>query len=144
MANPAGYNPLRWNCKEQGKCYNLTLRPRIEEFAGCFPGKIGMSDVDGIVEIGGYFLLIEWKSSGGAVTGGQRIMFEQLTALSPRITVVVVSGEPREPTVESIQVFRNGVGSLPEKCTLDDLKRRLTTWASEAAKRRVRPSRRAA
>jgi len=139
MANPSGYNPMRWNCKAQGKCYNLTLRPRIEEFAGCFPGRIGMSDVDGIVEIGGHFLLLEWKAAGGAVTGGQRIMFERLTALSPRITVVVVSGEPREPTVESIQVFRRGVGSLPEPCTFSQLQARIKAWADQAAKRRVRP-----
>lgn len=144
MVNPAGYNPLRWNCKAQGKCYNLTLRPRIEEFAGCFPGRIAMSDVDGIVEIGGHFLMLEWKSAGGAVTGGQRIMFEQLTALSPKITVVVVSGEPRGPTVETIQVFRRGVGTLPEPCTFEALKARVTTWADRAAERRLRPSRRAA
>lgn len=139
-----GYNPMRWNCKAQGKCYNETLRPRIEEFAACFPGRIAMSDVDGIVEIGGYFLLIEWKSAGGAVTGGQRIMFEQLTALSPRITVVVVSGEPRAPTVQQIQIFRRGVGALPEPCDLRGLQLRIERWANEAKTRRVRPSRRAA
>lgn len=144
MANPAGYNPMRWNCKEKGKCYNLTLRPRIEEFAGCFPGRIAMSDVDGIVEIGGCFLLLEWKAAGGVVTGGQRIMFEQLTALSRKITVVVVSGEPRAPTVESIQIFRNGVGSLPEACNLAQLQERIRQWSERAAQRRVRPSQRSA
>lgn len=144
MSNVAGYNPLRWNCKAQGKCYNLTLRPRIEEFAQCFPGRIAMSDVDGIVEIGGCFLMLEWKAAGGAVTGGQRIMFEQLTALSPRITVVVASGEPREPTVETIQIFRKGVGSLPEPCTFPELQERMKRWADKAALRRVRPSKREA
>jgi hypothetical protein len=144
MDKPQGYNPMRWNCKAQGKCYNLTLRPRIEEFAGCFPGRISMSDVDGIVEIGGHFLLLEWKSAGGAVTGGQRIMFEQLTALSTKITVVVVSGEPREPTVEAVQVFRRGVGTLPEPATFEGLKVRIEAWANRAAQARIRPSRRTA
>lgn len=139
MANPLGYNPLRWNCEASG-CYNQKLRPRIEVFAGCFPGRISMSDVDGIVEVGGCFLLMEWKSAGGAVTGGQRIMFERLTALSPRMTVVVVSGEPREPTVNSIQIFRKGVGSLPEPCDLVSLQRRIAAWAELASRRRIRPS----
>jgi len=130
---PLGYNPMRWNCREKGKCYNQTLRPRIEEFAGCFPGKISMSDVDGIVEIRGHFLLLEWKAAGGAVTGGQRIMFEQLTALSNKVTVIVVSGEPRLPQVKSIQIFRNGVGALPESCSTEELKTRLKTWADRVA-----------
>ena len=55
---PPGYSPMRWNCREKG-CYNETLRPRIEEFAGCFPGIISLSDIDAIVEIGSHFLILE-------------------------------------------------------------------------------------
>lgn len=143
MNKPLGYNPIRWDCNASG-CYNRTLRPRIEEFAGCFPGKISMSDVDGVVEIGGRFLFLEWKAKGGAVQGGQRIMFERLTALSPRVTVIVVSGHPREMMVEQVQVFERGQSREPEQCDFDGLHQRITAWASRANLARTRPSARGA
>jgi hypothetical protein len=143
MANPAGYNPLRWDCDKSG-CYNSTLRPRIEEFAGCFPGRIAMSDVDGVVEIGGRFLFLEWKASGGAVQVGQRIMFEQLTALSQKITVIVVCGHPREMTIETVQVFYGGKSTPPERLDLEGLRARIAAWADRAQMARIRPGRRIA
>ena len=143
MNKPLGYNPIRWDCASDG-CYNKTLRPRIEEFAGCFPGKISMSDVDGVVEIGGRFLFLEWKSKGGAVQGGQRIMFERLTALSPRVTVIVVAGHPREMLVEWVQVFEQGRSREPEPCDFAGLHRRIEAWAQRANLARTRPSQRGA
>ena len=143
MDRPSGYNPLRWDCDKSG-CYNATLRPRIEEFAGCFPGRIGMSDVDGVVEIGGRFLFLEWKAAGGSLGTGQRIMFEQLTALSPRMTVIVVSGHPREMTIETVQVFHGGKGAAPEPSDLEGLKARIAAWAGRANLARTRPSKRGA
>jgi hypothetical protein len=142
MGDPAGYNPLRWNCESSG-CYNTKLRPRIEEFAGCFPGRNAMSDVDGIVEIAGRFLLLEWKARGGSVQIGQRIMFERLTGLSPKITVIVVSGHPREMRIESVQVFHGGKSQPPEVTDFDGLKARVSAWANRASLARVRPSQRA-
>lgn len=143
MDRPGGYNPMRWNCKASG-CYNETLRPRIEDFADCFPGRIGMSDVDGVVEIGGWFLFIEWKSQGGSVQTGQRIMFEQLTALSPKMTVIVVSGHPREMTVKTVQVFQCGKACPPEPSDIEGLKARIKAWAGRAQMDRIRPSKRIA
>lgn len=143
MGKPEGYNPLRWDCEASG-CYNRTLRPRIEEFAGCFPGRIAMSDVDGIVEIGGRILLLEWKAEGGAVQTGQRILFERLTALSPKLTVIVVCGHPRDLAVSSVQVFHGGRAGTTEPCDLDGLKARLFAWAERAQHARTRPSQRAA
>lgn len=143
MNKPLGYNPIRWDCNANGY-YNKTLRPRIEEFASCFPGKISMSDVDGVVEIGGRFLFLEWKSKGGTVQGGQRIMFERLTSLSPRVTVIVVSGHPREMRVEQVQVFENGRSREPEPCDFDGLSRRIRSWADRANSSRIRPSLRGA
>lgn len=142
MNKPLGYNPMRWNCREKGKCYNETLRPRIEEFAGCFPGRVSFSDVDGIVELGGYFLLLEWKSDGGTVQGGQRIMYQNMTAESHRFTVIVVNGHPREMTVNSIQVFRRGKAAAVEPCDFEALHARVKAWADEASSRKTRPSNR--
>lgn len=139
MNKPQGYNPLRWKCESQG-CYNETLRPRIEEFAVCLPGKIAFSDVDGIVEVAGHFLMLEWKAQGGTVTTGQRIMFNRLTALSKKVTVIVVSGHPREMIIESVQVFKNGAPGKPERCNLSQLQARIFAWAKRAEQSRIRPS----
>lgn len=134
---------MRWDCAKSG-CYNATLRPRIEEFADCFPGRISMSDVDGVVEIGGRFLFLEWKAAGGSVQTGQRIMFEQLTGLSPKMTVIVVSGHPREMAIETVQVFHGGKAGPAEACDMAGLKARIAAWAQRASMARVRPSKRAA
>lgn len=130
----SGYNPLRWDCDKSG-CYNKILRPRIEEFACCFPGKIGMSDIDGCVEIAGKFLFLEWKGQGGRLSTGQRIMFERITTLSRKITVIVVVGHPRDMIIDSVQVFHGGKANKPEPCDFDELKARVGAWAARAGAR---------
>ena len=131
-----GYNPMRWDCAKSG-CYNKLLRPRIEEFAECFPGRIAMSDVDGVVEIAGHFLFLEWKANGGSVSTGQRIMFERLTSLSRKVTVIVVKGHPREMTIDDVQVFHCGLGATPETCDFNELKTRIRAWTDRA---RIHPN----
>lgn len=121
---------LRWNC-ETGGCFRQ-LCPKLGAFDDCFPGRIGMSDIDGVVELGGSFLFLEWKSRAGAIPTGQRIMFQNLTALSPRITVIVVTGHPRDLIIETVQVFHGGIGGVVEACTLDTLKARIAQWAQRA------------
>jgi hypothetical protein len=85
-----GYNPMRWNCTRQG-CFNVVRRPKIELFADCFPGKISFGDIDGMVEIGGHFLILEWKSCNPSVPRAQHIMYEHFVRNS-RNAVVVVFG----------------------------------------------------
>ena len=136
---------LRWNCDDKG-CFRQ-ICPKLGAFDNCFPGKIGMSDVDGIVEIAGRFLFLEWKAQGGGVTTGQRIMFEQLTSLSPdpmKVTVIVVGGQPRDMLIETVQVFHSGAGQPVEPCDFDGLKARIKSWADRAQLCRTRPSKRTA
>jgi len=96
------------------------------------PRKIGMSDVDGIVEINGKFLLIEWKYAEGHITVGQRIMFERMTALSPKITVLVVAGDPQTMEVYSYMKIYNGKMHPIERIDLDGFRRRVKAWANLA------------
>jgi hypothetical protein len=126
---------MRWNCKEKRKCFR-SLCPKLGAFDECFPGKIGMSDVDGMVEIAGRFLFLEWKSDGGFLTTGQRIAFERLTSLSTdpmKVTVIVVCGDPEEMTVTSIQVFHSGKGHGVTECDFDGLHQRIEHWAARAS-----------
>ena len=121
---------LRWSCVRDG-CYR-NLCPMLGAFDDCFPGKIGMSDIDGVVEISGSFLFLEWKSKGGRLTKGQRIMFERLTALSHKVTVIVVCGHPRDMTVETVQVFHGGGADKPQTSDFDGLRKRISSWAVRA------------
>ena len=132
---------IRWKCDEKG-CYRQ-LMPRLGVFDECFDGRIGMSDVDGIVEIAGSFLIMEWKAPGGAVSTGQRIMFERLTALSRKLTVILVHGNPADMSVTAVRVFHSGAAGSVERCDIRELKARIFAWAERAKMARVRPSMRA-
>lgn len=130
MNRPAGYNPMRWICEKSG-CYNIVHRPKIEQFAGCFPGRIALTDIDATVEIGGHFLFIEWKGiSVSEVPTGQRIYFERLTKLSPRIKTVIVSGYPQHMTCRAIRIVQNGKMGDWQICNLTQLQQRIHAWAS--------------
>lgn len=131
---------LRWNCKDKGICFRR-LCPKLGEFDDCFPGLIGMSDIDGVVEQGGRFLFLEWKSNGAQLTTGQRIMFENLTSLSPdpmKVVVMVVSGDPETMSVEAVQVFHSGKQQAIEKTDMEGLRHRISVWSqkADACKRR--------
>lgn len=133
---------LRWNCVKNGCFRNLC--PMLGAFDDCFPGKIGMSDIDGVVEMAGRFLFLEWKSAGGRLSIAQRIMYERITALSHKVTVIVVCGHPRDMTIDTVQVFHGGRADRPVICDFDGLKARISAWARRAQVARVRPSKRGA
>lgn len=64
---------------------------------GCFGlSRIQPTDVDGLVEYNGYFLLLEAKRPGVPLKQGQRIMFEALQRTG-RFTVVIVWGMQNDP-----------------------------------------------
>jgi hypothetical protein len=129
---PGGWNPITWPCEEQG-CWNIKCRPKIEYFAGCWPGKISMSDIDGIVEINGHYLVLEWKrhDAGEELPVGQRIMFERLSATG-LFTVAVVKGNPETMDVRSIRFFWNGKQHQPEASCLADVQQKFERWAAWA------------
>lgn len=63
----------------------------------CFyPTKIRITDVDGLVERRGNFLLIETKMPGASVPTGQSILFDQI-AKSSKWNVIVIWGDTGAP-----------------------------------------------
>ena len=122
---------LTWDCDRQG-CYHEKMCPKLGRFDECLPGKIGMSDVDGIVEINGRFLIVEWKSFSGDIPMGQRIMFERLTQIDKAITVLVVVGDPQLMTVSSYRKIWDGELFPAVMTNLDGLKRKIKAWADLA------------
>ena len=130
MSSASGFNPMSYNCESQG-CFNLMRRPKIEVFSECFPGKIAMGDVDGIVEINGHGLLLEWKSSDVELKTGQRIMYSRLTKHA-RLSVIVVQGNAQTMQVSRYAWFAEGVLHDWKHASLDEIKQQMRAWAQWA------------
>ena len=128
-----GYNPLRWNCDKGGpgkNCFNRLRRPKIEVFADCFPGRISFGDVDGIVEINGYGLMLEWKAHNRALPKGQQIMYERLT-ISGLITVICVVGNAETMECTHYSIFSLGRYFPPKESDLEGIKEIVRRWVQK-------------
>ena len=127
-----GYNPLRWDCNKRG-CFNIKRRPKIEVFSGCFPGAISFGDVDGIVEINGRALMLEWKTDTKEPTTGQRIMYERITR-TKIVTVLLVVGNAETMVVSHMGNFFKGKQSKLKEANLEDVKHSIKRWVTWAQK----------
>ena len=129
---------MRWNCSpDRDGCYRERGQPDLTVLDECFPGRIAMTDVDGLVEINGRFLFIEWKRRDDVPTG-QQIMFERMTR-HPEFTVLVIVGDPATMAVKRYDVFRDGARKGWRDCDLSELKRHVGGWADRAS-RGTRPT----
>ena len=68
------------------------------EFKSLIPNNAVPSNVDGILERNGQFLILEWKRPGEKVSEGQRIMLQALAA-KPSFMVVIIYGNTDNETV---------------------------------------------
>jgi hypothetical protein len=121
-----GHNPMRWDCAERG-CFNIKRRPKIEIFCDCFPGNISFGDIDGIVEINGYGLLLEWKTDTKTIPTGQRIMYERLTK-SCLLTVFIIIGNAETMEISHMKTFYHGKQGKFKTVDLDRVKTRIRDW----------------
>jgi len=129
-ADACGTNPMLWDCQRRG-CFNVHKRPKIEVFAECLPGRIAFSDVDGIVEINGNLLVLEWKNRPHIPTG-QRLLYERWTANGPTAVILVV-GDARDMTVEEIAYVSGGEIAPWRDMDLAGLKEVIRDWAEWAS-----------
>jgi len=131
-----GYNPMGWDCNKKG-CFNKKRRPKIEVFSECFPGRINFGDVDGIVEINGSALMLEWKTSiSGSLPKGQQIMYERLTK-SGVVSVIVVVGDAETMECSKYCLFFNGSHSRWFSADLNGIKEKIKAWALWARKQQL-------
>lgn len=128
----SGYNPMQWNCETKG-CFNKRKRPKIEVFANNFPGKINFSDVDGIVEIEGNALMLEWKDYGVPLPKGQEIMYQRLSKNGP-ITVFCVSGDAQTMDVKQFGKFHKGIWGGWIDVDMEEVQNRIRLWTKWALK----------
>ena len=124
---------MRWDCEKRG-CYNVKHRPKIEMFADIWPGRISMGDVDGIVEISGNALMLEWKTATTTIPTGQRIMYQRITD-GKRLTVFCVCGDAETMVVSAYKMFFDGHETPRDKwlpINFDGLKMKLKSWCEWA------------
>lgn len=130
-----GHNPLRWDCEKQG-CFNKLRRPKIEVFSDCFPRRISFGDVDGIVELNGMGLLLEWKSIESILPTGQRIMHEKLTR-DGKLTSLIVVGNAETMECSAYSLFFKGKWRGYKSASLEDIKHVIRKWVEHAEKMTV-------
>lgn len=129
----SGFNPMRWKCDRDG-CFNVKRRPKIEQFAGCFPRRINFGDVDGIVELNGSFCMLEWKGKGGSVGVGQRITYEAFTRTPPNV-VFVVEGDAETMEVQRFCLFWDGKQQPWIEGDIEAVKARISAWCAHVSRR---------
>jgi hypothetical protein len=101
-----------------------------------FAGRISFGDVDGIVEVGGNALLLEWKTEAHELPAGQRLLYRRLTRSGP-FSVMIVVGDAESMLVDATAIFADGVRHPAEGFEPADLqliKHRLTAWSRWAAR----------
>lgn len=128
--NSGGFNPMRWNCGRDG-CFNVVKRPKIELFADCLPGKIAFSDVDGITEINGKCLMLEFKPAPVTLQAGQRIMFTRLSN-SGIVSVILLAGDAQTMQISHMAKIYLGRWHEWRPATLDEAKGAISAWAQWA------------
>lgn len=106
---------------------------------GCFGNtKIALTDIDGLVERKGQFLLIEAKGKGVELKDGQRRLLITLSNLS-QFTVFIVWGDKNKP--EKLQIFSRGRQYSRKDTNLEHFRQKVSEWYIMADTRQgiVRP-----
>lgn len=80
---------------------------------GCFKGKIAPTDIDGLVERNGRFLLLETKSPGVPINTGQQRTHDALLATGV-FTVMVIWGNAGQPEKLRVSIQHNGKVAVQE------------------------------
>jgi hypothetical protein len=96
--------------------------------SGCFSGGIRPTDLDGLVERRGHFLVLEAKQPGVSVPLGQRYTFEALQKTGV-FTVIIIWGMTDSP--EEAQLYTPGGISDVFPCDLALLRQIVATWYAQ-------------
>lgn len=113
-----------------GSCYKELYLPDWGILDGCFPRDIKPSDIDGVVEINGHLLFLEWKKPPASLTTGQRRMFERQTLRARRQQVLVIYGELGKPA--RLELIQHGKTRFNQPCDMEFLRWHCEHWAQYA------------
>lgn len=111
---------IRHSCQGQG-CFLDLHAPNWGVLDGVLPRGIRPSDLDGVIEMNGRFLWLEYKGPGAALPRGQRLMYEAL-ALTPKHTVMVISASALPDMAAAL------LGEAQEVQGIVEVKRGVRPW----------------
>lgn len=101
---------------------------------GCFGDtKIKPTDIDGLVERNGHFLLLECKSSGVPVKMGQAMMLNRAIDTG-FFTAMIVWGSQNQP--EKLQILSSKDALLIDPCDLDAFRGYVSAWFQKVNQQR--------
>lgn len=114
---------------EVGKTSGLGLRDyRI--INDKLPGKVGLMDIDGMLERKGHVLMFEFKPIGAGISMGARISFKALVRKGITVWVVWSDGDAKK--VEVGEIDRRGDVGFVEKMPLAKFIRKIAEWYEAA------------
>jgi hypothetical protein len=118
------------NCTERNECWVERHLTRFDWFNHCFPNRMGFMDIDGTIEINGYYLLVEFKAHRDALTTGQRLYLEHEDDNHCCLVAVVPDWRVKRVT-EVAFVVRGKLGAW-RPCTLEQLCEFFEWWVARA------------
>lgn len=121
---------IKWDCKVEG-CYKELACPDWSFLTGAFPRNCLPTDLDGFVELGNRFLVLEWKFEAADLKRGQQMAFQALTAAGQRsqFLVLVLYGSPYKSNVVYRQWIANGQIGKQVLSTNEDVFELCERWA---------------
>jgi hypothetical protein len=106
---------------------------------GCFPRGIRPTDIDGWVELCGYFLVLEGKGPGVPVPEGQRRAFNRMHRWNQIIpglfTIIVIWGDAATGCIEELQFWPSAPIKIAFNGNTETLRSYVTAWADSAEAR---------
>jgi hypothetical protein len=121
---------IRHDCKING-CYKDVCIPDWGMFDGCFDAKsekIKIGDLDGVVEINGNVLFLEWKRMESELSYGQKRLLMTLTENSDKHMALIIYGSINGNDLMKYQTVRSGKFSRLRDCDKEYLRNLLIRW----------------
>lgn len=131
---------IRQVCNDKNGCFMKNNHPKLEDFDGPYgtvpPRDIQSSDIDGFVEVDGYFLFKEFKSHHN-ISDAQRRAYEQLSKLDGgrKCVVMHIVGHAAHRHAEEYRQCINGKWTEWTACTWDSAIEKAQSFMLEAKDR---------
>lgn len=122
---------LRWNCQRDG-CYRDDCVPDWGFLTGCFLRGCVPSDIDGFVELNGFFLYLEKKGSGIPIPRAQSIAARR-RVLDGKSAFLFLWGDRDD--IEEMQAIQRGEDTGKVPVTVELVREFCRMWSDAADKR---------
>jgi len=116
---------MKHNC--QNSCYMKTHMWDWAIFEGCFPPRVSPSDIDGVIERNGHFLIIETKSADlDGIPRGQQITYEAFQRTGA-VTILIMFGDRNAPS-RAVAMLPSGEVRQYPTTDLAEMREVMTRW----------------